>query len=142
MVRTWFESKIDNQINKFMRLHEFGEFTPQLPPKFGNSNYKERGGEVIHTSPQKYLAACLRLDISVGNQNKIDELKRKINNRESIDPPALFLKNGQVVRHDGRHRAVAALQLGIETIPMILVPLEGQLGRKVLAQKTGKVVEL
>lgn len=125
-----------------MRLDEFGEYIPQLPPKYGNMNYKERGGEVIQTSPQKYLAACPRLDISVGNQNKIDELKRKLNAGESIDPPALFLKNGQVVRHDGRHRAVAALQLGIETIPVILVPLEGILSRKVLSQKTSKVVEL
>lgn len=125
-----------------MRLHEFGEFVPQLPPKFGNTNYKEKGGIVIQTSPKQYLAACLRLDVSVGNQNKIDELKHKIENGDSIDPPALFLKNGQVVRHDGRHRAVAALQLGIETIPVILVSLEGELTKEVKAQKTGKLIKL
>jgi hypothetical protein len=118
------------------------EFIPQLPPKFGNINYKERGGDIITTTPKKYLAACPRLDVDVGSQNKIDHLKMKIKAGDPIDPPALFLKNGQVIRHDGRHRAVAALQLGIEHIPAILIPLEGELTKDVGAQKTGKSVQL
>lgn len=124
-----------------MRLYEF-EFNPQLPPKFGNIDYERRGGVVIETSPQKYLSACLRLDINVGNQNKIDSLKQKIKSGEAIDPPTLFLKNGQVVRHDGRHRAAAALQLGIEKIPIILISLEGDLTKTVKSQKIGKIIDL
>lgn len=128
-----------------MRIKEITEdtqFIPQIPPRFGNTNYQERGGEIIVTTPQKYLAACPRLDVDVGSQNKIDQLKMKIKAGEPIDPPALFLKNERVVRHDGRHRAVAAMQLGIDHIPAIIVPLEGELTTHVQSQKTGKPVQL
>lgn len=118
------------------------QFIPQLPPKFGNINYRERGGETITTTPKQYLAACPRLEIDVGSQNKIDQLKMKIKSGGSIDPPALFLKNGQVIRHDGRHRAVAAMQLGIDRIPAILIPVEGELTKQVGAQRTGRPVQL
>jgi len=124
------------------RLLAAVEYVAQIPPKFENQKYKEQGGIVTETTPAKWLAAALRLEIDPGSQNKIDALKMKIKAGTPLDPPTLFLKNGRVVKHSGRHRAAAALQLGIETIPIILIPLEGDVTKTVQSQKTGKIIEL
>lgn len=129
-----------------MRSSEFMcediEYIPQLPPKFGNINYEAKGGVLTETTPEKYLKACLRLEIGVSNQNKIDELKQKIRSGQPLDPVAFTLQNGKVVKHDGRHRAAAAFQLGIKTIPLILFSIEGPITKRVIAQKSDRVIEL
>ena len=42
-------------------------------------------------------------------------------NGRAIDPPNLYLENNIVVNHDGRHRAIAAQQLGITSIPVLIM---------------------
>lgn len=128
-----------------MRIDEVAgplEYKAELPPRFGNTQYKEKGGVVIETDPKNFLDASLRLQPEVGSQNRIDALKMKIKQGVPLDPPALFMKNGKIVRHDGRHRATAAFQLGIPKMPVILFSLEGELTRDVIQQKGDKIIHL
>jgi ParB-like chromosome segregation protein Spo0J len=55
-------------------------------------------------------------------EKSIQELMARMEADQEIDP--LFLdvnaRDGRVVKHEGRHRAVAAERLGIETVPVLV----------------------
>lgn len=92
------------------------------PPMYGHSDYKAHGGRIVQMSPEEFLQKTGKpLDIDDVSQENIDELKEMIQSGRPIDPPNLYLKNNIVVDHDGRHRAVASQQLGITSIPVLIM---------------------
>jgi len=92
------------------------------PPMYGHSDYKSQGGRIVQMSPEEFLQkANSTLDIDESSQENIDELKEMMQRGRKIDPPNLYMENNIVVDHDGRHRAVAAQQLGITSIPVLIM---------------------
>jgi hypothetical protein len=54
------------------------------------------------------------------SDSRVNEIKNKIQTGE-MDAPWFELDDGEIVEQEGRHRAVAAKQLGLETIPVNLI---------------------
>ncbi len=96
------------------------------PPLYGESDYQRRGGKVYLIPPKRFLKVVPKLRIDDESRDNIDDLKRLIASGKKIDPLVLFVTDTktQVVKgHDGRHRAVAAIELGIKTVPVIIIPV-------------------
>jgi hypothetical protein len=97
------------------------QFPLEDPPLYGNSNYKSTGGKIVNMSPDEFLQKARKLNIDESSRDNINDLKEMILNNKKIDPPVLYLENGQVKDHDGRHRAIAAKELGITSIPVLIM---------------------
>jgi GH24 family phage-related lysozyme (muramidase) len=82
---------------------------------FGNRQYKEQGAKLEYMTPDEFLAAARPLAIDESSRENIDELKAHIRSGKTLDPLAL-LPNG---KEDGRHRAYAAKELGITSVPVL-----------------------
>lgn len=82
---------------------------------YGDCAYKEHGGRLVGVSPRVYLDAVRPLIIDEVSREGIDILKQHILDGGRLDP-LLIQANG---KEDGRHRAHAALELGIEWVPVI-----------------------
>lgn len=94
------------------------------PPEYAHSNYAQLGGKIVFMSPAEFLQQVKKpLDIDEGSRENIDELKSMIQNGQKIDPPNLYTQNGEVVDNDGRHRATAAMELGLEKIPVLIMEI-------------------
>lgn len=94
------------------------EYPMEDPPLYGDSDYKSRGGVITRMSPDEFLALCSPLDIDESSRENIDELKRTMG-LGSMDSPVLYYRDGKVLTHDGRHRANAAKEMGMNTIPVL-----------------------
>jgi hypothetical protein len=94
------------------------------PPLYGDSNYKTQGGKIVNMSPDEFLQKVRPLNVDETSQENIDDLKEMMRNEQRIDPPTLYLTNGEIKEHDGRHRAVAAKQLSIKSIPVLIMETE------------------
>lgn len=81
----------------------------------GEGTYKENGGRLVQMSPDEYLSQVRPLKMDDESRENIDILKKHILDGKTLDP-LLINKNG---KEDGRHRAVAAKELGIKTVPVI-----------------------
>jgi hypothetical protein len=87
-----------------------------------------RGAKLVFMSPQEYLdqvAAIQKtrfenLPHPVKNEKTIEKLRKAIRANESIETPWLTVKKGKIVDQEGRHRATAALQEGVEQIPVFI----------------------
>lgn len=85
---------------------------PLAPP---GSLYEETNKPITMMSPDAYLAAVRPLDIDEASRDNIEDLKRHILSGKTLDP--LHIRaNG---KEDGRHRAVAAKELGIQQVPVV-----------------------
>jgi hypothetical protein len=82
---------------------------------YGEANYEQTGGRMVSMSPDEFLKAARPLDIDETSRDNIDDLKQHILAGKTLDPLALYA-NG---KEDGRHRAVAAKELGIKQVPVI-----------------------
>lgn len=82
---------------------------------YGEGTYKQDGGRLVSVSPAQYLAAVRPLTIDDESRENIDLLKEHIRTGGTLDP--LLIRAGGV--EDGRHRAHAALELGIGQVPVI-----------------------
>jgi ADP-Ribosyltransferase in polyvalent proteins/Peptidase M15 len=85
---------------------------------YGDANYQQTGGQIVHMSPDEYLSKVRPLDIDEASRDNIDDLKNHIMSGRTLDP----LKIDAGGREDGRHRAHAAKELGIKQVPVLTWP--------------------
>jgi hypothetical protein len=83
---------------------------------WGDCDYQRRNGQMVTMRPQEYLARVRSLEIGAASRDNIEDLKAHILSGKSLDPLAIYA-NG---KEDGRHRACAAIELGIQVVPVIL----------------------
>jgi hypothetical protein len=72
-------------------------------------------GKTEEMSPQEYLEQSPRMKMDPKDSKKVDKFKKKIKKGKKIGAPKL-LPNHMA---DGRHRATAAMELGIKKIPVL-----------------------
>ena len=82
---------------------------------YGDANYEHTGGRMVEMSPDEYIKQVRKLDIDEVSRENIDNLKQHIKEGKTLDPLAIY-KSG---KEDGRHRAYAAKELGITSVPVI-----------------------
>ncbi len=84
----------------------------------GEADFEDRGGRIVDMAPDEFLEEAAPLTIDDISRENIDDLKRHIREGRRLDP--LNLYEGATVRDsDGRHRAIAARELGIKKVPVI-----------------------
>ena len=83
---------------------------------YSDENYKKTGGKLTHMSPEEYLSKVRKLDIDDASRDNIDDLKNHIQSGRHLDPVKIYHDG----KEDGRHRAHAAKELGINKIPVII----------------------
>ena len=87
---------------------------------YGDGDYKSRGGELVYMSPDEFLSKAKALSIDDETQENVDDLISHINRGGKLDPLALYsLDKTNVRSSDGRHRAIAAKQIGISKLPVL-----------------------
>ena len=83
---------------------------------YGEQTYAKEGGILRNVSPDEYIKKVAPMDINeADSRENIDLLKEHIKKGKTLDP-LLIRKNG---KEDGRHRAYAAKELGIKSVPVI-----------------------
>jgi hypothetical protein len=82
---------------------------------YGDANYQTTGGTLVEMTPAEYLARVRPLKIDDISRENIDDLKSHIESGRTLDP----LQISKAGKEDGRHRAVAAKELGIQKIPVL-----------------------
>ena len=83
---------------------------------YGDADYIQRGGEMVNMSPDEYLGRVRPLEVDEESRENIDILKAHIEAGKTLDPLAIYEDGSE----DGRHRAHAAKELGIKSVPVIL----------------------
>ncbi len=83
---------------------------------YGDADYEKRGGKMVKMSPQEYLKLVRTLTIDEGSRDNIDDLKNHILSGKTLDPLTIYSDG----KEDGRHRANAAIELGIKEVPVII----------------------
>ena len=83
---------------------------------YGDANYEMTGGRIEMMSPDEFLAKARPLEIDEVSRENIDDLKSHIESGRTLDPLSLDATG----REDGRHRAHAARELGIEKVPVLV----------------------
>ena len=71
--------------------------------------------DVKEMSPKKYLKKARKLNIGEGDRKVINSFKKQIKAGDPLSPVKLLKHHHE----DGRHRATAAKELGIDKIPVI-----------------------
>jgi hypothetical protein len=87
----------------------------------GDMNYAQTGGRMTTMTPQDYLAQSRPMAVDDLTRENIDLLKQHIEQGGTLDPLALYNRTnpaGQLLE-DGRHRANAAIELGIDQVPVL-----------------------
>jgi hypothetical protein len=87
----------------------------------GDMNYAATGGRMTTMTPQEYLAQSRPLTIDEVSRENIDLLKQHIQQGGTLDPLALYNRPNAAgtLLEDGRHRANAAIELGIDQVPVL-----------------------
>ena len=106
----------------------------------GSAFPRERSSHVVMMSPDKFLRTTWRefdnqTPAQIGRPRDIEEYEREVINRENverlkksfrtrqakIDIPFLeYDEQGNPIGHEGRHRAIAARELGVKRIPVTI----------------------
>jgi hypothetical protein len=87
-----------------------------------------RGATLQMMSPQDYLKqvnAAQGIDfesapLPIRKPKTISSIKTALQKGETIETPSLTLQKGKIVDQEGRHRATAAIQAGIQEIPVFV----------------------
>jgi hypothetical protein len=82
---------------------------------YGEANYETSGGRLTYMTPDEFLARSRPLKMDETTRENVDDLKAHIESGKTLDPLKLF--DGG--KEDGRHRAIAAKELGIDRVPVI-----------------------
>jgi len=87
---------------------------------YADEDYEKRGGKLVTMTPDKFLAQSKPLEIDEEARNNIDTLKKQIQNGGKLDPLAIYSTDKtKSSSTDGRHRAIAAKELGIKEVPVL-----------------------
>jgi hypothetical protein len=86
---------------------------------YSNADYQKTGGKMTTMSPQEFLSKVRPLKIDESSRDNIDDLKRHIKSGRTLDPLAIYPPKGVGSKEDGRHRAHAAMELGIKKVPVL-----------------------
>lgn len=87
---------------------------------YSDSDYKKRGGVIIQMTPDEFLSRSSPLEMDEAARDNIDDLKSVMQSGRGIDPLSIYEDDPTKVRStDGRHRAIAAKELGIKQVPVI-----------------------
>lgn len=78
-------------------------------------DYEKSGGKLTHMSPDEYLSRVKSLPMSSEDRKTIDHFKKQIKSGVKLDPVAIE-RGGDA---NGRHRAHAAKELGVKSIPVM-----------------------
>jgi len=117
-LKAWLEQPTHTQPARFKT--PAGKAYPMAPRGewYGEADYKKRGGRLEGMTPAQFLEQAAPLEIDEVARENIDELKEHMRAGRKLDP--LVLYPGERVRDsDGRHRAVAAMELGFDAVPVI-----------------------
>lgn len=100
----------------FMRVG--GKRYPVAPRSewYADANYEQTGGRLIYMTPDEYLARVRPLKMDEVTRENIDDLKKHIESGKTLDPLAIYTSG----KEDGRHRAMAAKELGIAQVPVLV----------------------
>ena len=82
---------------------------------WGDADFDQSGGHLVRMSPDEYLWHVRPLHVDDVSRENIDDLKAHIEAGGELDPTVIYADG----REDGRHRAHAAKELGISSIPVI-----------------------
>lgn len=96
--------------------------------KFPMPEQTPRGATLTVMSPQEYLrqvneAQGINFESApppIRKPKTIRNLVRAIKSGESIETPWLTLRQGKIADQEGRHRAVAAIEAGVNEIPVFV----------------------
>ncbi len=96
--------------------------------KFPMPEKTPRGATLTVMSPQEYLRQvneAQRINFEsapppIRKPKTIRNLVKAIKSGESIETPSLTLRQGKIVDQEGRHRAVAAIEAGVNEIPVFV----------------------
>ena len=108
-------------INPGMRYQEISEnrvyplADPEKDGWYGNMNYETAGGRMVWMTPDEYLASVRPLKMNDVSRENIEDLKRHIVDGGVLDPLAIYSDG----KEDGRHRAYATKELGINRVPVL-----------------------
>lgn len=83
---------------------------------YGDANFAQTGGKMVTMAPDEFLAKARPMKIDAVARENIDDLKAHMLSGKTLDPLAIY-KNG---KEDGRHRAIAAKELGISEVPVLV----------------------
>ena len=82
---------------------------------YANEDFAKRGGRIVTMSPDQFLSQVRPLEIDDASRDNIDDLKNMMQNGRKLDPLTIYADG----KEDGRHRAIAAKELGIASVPVI-----------------------
>jgi hypothetical protein len=117
--------RIKPHINKALKITERkrgGKVSAyQLKPDSEDrkhAGYSKDGGKMQWMTPDKFLEQSQEMQMDKGDKKAIKKFKKKLKKGKELNPLALYPSGGQ----DGRHRATAAKELGIDKVPVITWP--------------------
>lgn len=82
---------------------------------YSDGDYEARGGRLEWMSPQEYISRVRPLVIDECSRENIDDLKDHVAAGRPLDPLKIYADG----REDGRHRAHAAMELGLRSVPVV-----------------------
>ena len=82
---------------------------------WANEDFAQRGGQIVTMSPDEFLSQVRPLEVDEASRDNIDDLKNMMQSGRRLDPLAIYADG----KEDGRHRATAAKELGMDTIPVL-----------------------
>jgi hypothetical protein len=82
---------------------------------WANEDFAQRGGRIVTMSPDEFLSQVRPLEVDDASRDNIDDLKNMMQSGRKLDPLAIYADG----KEDGRHRATAAKELGMDTIPVL-----------------------
>lgn len=119
-----FEICVFNENNIIYNEKKINENVYPLETKgnwYGDEDYESRGGKLVYMTPDEFLSKTPTLKIDDSSRDNIDDLKQHILSGRKLDPLALYSTDKTNTRNsDGRHRAIAAKELGINKIPVLV----------------------
>lgn len=87
-------------------------------------DYEKTGGKLTHMSPDEYLSKVKPLNMDHDDKHLIHHFKKQIKKGEKLDPIAIYPDG----HPNGRHRAHAAKEIGIKSIPVVTWPKKNKGG--------------